>query len=446
MDMEMIWKLLRFGLFGAILLSMLGFQGCSTEQKVSANAETKQDRDVFCRWMRTQFVFKDRSLDSMKNDINQTYITVVKQRYHDQAKLFSPHNETIESIFAAEIKGGQLDVIVNNDLKKNLTYIYGLLENDIPGFIDFLRYHGLESAEFNKHDQALAYKDVIKKYYGLMQLLFASPDYFTETEYLCSVANRFFEFFFRPATWDQSKKILTNPMLYPIARVFYSTMWYYLTGHGWKHWNRECLEALKKEHDLGKTIVYIASGDDVYQLFKYGIYNIEVIDPMPVQPKFCAEGWAWLIRDDGIGDKIALKFADKELELKRVEFKTHGTFKATEYTGGHGEDVQKITTRWSIYDKKTGKQLGNWVINRRFATQDDFIMNKNKALLISFNEFYFVTTMNPVKSWGIVLNQFEENFKIHIKQLRAPITKQIAQNMQVADTSQASFIGLGSQT
>jgi len=180
-------------------------------------------------------------------------------------------------------------------------------------------------------------------------------------------------------------------------------------------------------------------------LFKHGIYNIESIDPLlPSQPKFYADGWSWIIREDGIGDKIELKFEDKEITLKRVEFRTYGTFKAKLHTGLE-EDVQKSMTRWGIYDKQSGKQLGNWVIHRRFATQDDFIMDKKKVLLLSFNELYFVTTITPTRSWGIDLDKFQDDFKVYVKQLRAPVTKQVALNMQAADVSAFSFIALGSQ-
>jgi len=424
----------------------MGFQGCSQEQKVSPNAETKQAEDVFGRWITTQYVFKDRALTSMKDVLhdNDSYSTAVKQKYGQHAALLAPLNHMIEAIFATEIKNKQLDIVLDNNITRNLGYIYELLEHDIPGFVDFLRHHGLESEHVNQDDKNVNFHDVIKKYCWFMQLLFAC-DSSLETEYLFSCANRFFEFFFRPDTWNYSKKLLTDPVLFPIARVFYSIIWFYLSGQGWKHWNGACLDALKKEHDAGKKIIYIASGTDIYQLFKHKIYNIESIDPLlPSQPKFYADGWSWLIREDGIGDKITIKFDERELELKRVEFRVYGTFRAKLHTGLE-EDVQKNMTRWAIYDKKSGKQLGNWVIHRRFATQDDFIMDKNKALLVSFNELYFITTSNPVKNWGIDPELFQDNFSIYVKQLRAPVTKQMGLNMQAADVSELGFIALGSQ-
>ena len=143
----MIHRLLSRFRFLAIIIGLIGFQGCSQEQKVSKTAETKQAEDVFGRWINTQNVFKDRSLASMKDDVNEAYITAVKQKYQDQVALLAPLNELIESIFAADIKNGQLDVVLNDGLKKNLFYIYGLLENDLPGFIAFLRHHGLESVK-----------------------------------------------------------------------------------------------------------------------------------------------------------------------------------------------------------------------------------------------------------------------------------------------------------
>jgi len=438
-------KLKQLGLIIITLVCASLFSGCWNEQKVSQNPEAKKAEEVFGRWMNTQCVFHDRSLISMKDNVNEAYGLAVQKKYHDQAVLLKPLNELIESIFATDIKHEKLDVVVHDNLKKNLVYLYGLLENDLPGFIDFLRHHGLESNDVNTQDKAIDFHDVIKKYYGLMQLLFAHTDYIAETGYLFSSANRFFEFFFMPDTWKYGKAMLTDPALYPIARVFYATIWYYLSGHGWKHWNKACLDALKKEYDAGKKIVYIASGNDVYQLLRYGMYTIESIDPLlPSQPKFYADGWSWIVRENGIGDTIALTFDDTELELKRVEYRTYGTFKALLHTGLE-EEVQKSKTRWGIYDKKTGKQLGNWIIHRRFATQDDFIMDKTKVLLVSFNELYFLTTVTPEKSWGIDPEKFQNDCTMYVKQLRRPVTKQVALNMQAADASEFGFIALGSQ-
>jgi len=428
-----------------MMLGVLSFSGCSQEQKPCKNPETKNANDLFERWILRQKVFKDLTTESMNQHINEGYITAVKAMYREQAKIFEPMNDLIESIFAGEIKNGELHITLNDGLKRNVSFLYNLLDHDIAGFVDFLRHHGLESNELNKRDKEADYHDVIRQYYGIIQLLFANPDTFVESEYLFSLSNRLFEFFYGPKTWVHGQKMLSEHAMYPVARVFYATIWRFLSGLGWRDWNKTCLDALKKECDAGKKIIYIASGNDLYQLFKHGIYNIESIDPLlPSQPKFYADGWSWIIRDNGIGDKIELKFEHTELELRRVEFRTYGTFRAKLHTGLE-EDVQKSMTRWAIYDKKSGKQLGNWVINRRFVTQDDFIMDNKKVLLLSFNELYFVTSTNPSKTWGIDPDKFPNDFRIYVKQLRAQVTKEIAQHMKLADESEFSFIALGSQ-
>src|SRR5579862_5571091 len=98
----------RFYRFIIIIFGLIGFQGCSQEQKVSPNAETKQAEDVFGHWITTQYVFNDRALTSMKDALNDTYSTIVRQKYEQHETLLAPLNHIIEAIFATEIKNKQL--------------------------------------------------------------------------------------------------------------------------------------------------------------------------------------------------------------------------------------------------------------------------------------------------------------------------------------------------
>ena len=224
-------------------------------------------------------------------------------------------------------------------------------------------------------------------------------------------------------------------------------MWFHLVGEGWKDWHQNCLDALKKEHDQGKRITYLAGGNDMYQLVKHGIYNIDIIDPMlPSQPDYYAEGWLWLIKKNGLGDKIIFNF-DKNTTviMKRVGYKEFELFDASLSTG----DTVKIRhskTTWNLYNKKNMKKLGTITIDRRFARQADLVINKNakKALLFSFNEMYFVDAPQSFGGWGIDTSVVKQDTKIFVKQLRKPITKSTWAHLRKADASSFSFILLGS--
>src|SRR5579872_7331697 len=172
----------RWGMLLGMTVGILGFSGCSQEQKPCKNPETKNEHDLFERWILRQKVFKDRTMESMSEHINESYITAVKNMYRADAKLFEPIKDLIESIFAGEVKNGELNISLNDALKRNLNYIYGLLDHDIAGFVDFLRHHGLESNELNNRDKEADYHEVIRLYYGIMQLLFANTDTFVESE------------------------------------------------------------------------------------------------------------------------------------------------------------------------------------------------------------------------------------------------------------------------
>src|ERR1700733_1512605 len=115
----------RFGLAPIMVLGMvvgtLAFSGCSQEQKQCKNPETKNENELFERWILRQKVFKDLPMESMNAHVNEGFITAVQAQYREQAKTFEPMNDLIESIFAGEVKNGELAITLNDSLKRNLS-------------------------------------------------------------------------------------------------------------------------------------------------------------------------------------------------------------------------------------------------------------------------------------------------------------------------------------
>jgi hypothetical protein len=102
-------------------------------------------------------------------------------------------------------------------------------------------------------------------------------------------------------------------------------------------------------------------------------------------------------------------------------------------------------TTWIIYDRDSGTRLGRLVINRRFCNQADFASGPGKALLMSFNELFFVATADVKKSWGINPEKFSTDFKMYVKQLRKPLTREVILNIRKGEESPLQFLSLGSE-
>lgn len=432
---------------GVLVVMIVGLSGCSLDR---SGRETKKAEELFGKWIATQKVFNDIAPAAMSKDLPETYPLLIENRYRIIKPMLAPLAGVMHKVFVCSFDPdgdiNQIDFDV--PLVSNLAKATRLLDHDMPGFINYLKRIGLNSPAIQSHDKATPFKEVIRQYNGFLQLFFLQkPDYIDrEFDYLRAVANRMFEFGFGPATWPQFYQLLLTPGDHPIARLMYAAIWYYLAGNGWKHWHRECLDNLKLASDQGKRVVYIAGGNDIYQLIKHGIYNIDLIDPiLPTQPTYYSEGWAWLVRSEGLGDQILFTFKDRTLVAERTEYKHLGFFKAKLCTGEWGDISQSLTT-WTISDKLSGKELGTWVIHRRFATQADFRPDMTKELLISFNELYFVATQNPAKTWGINPTLFDDGFSVYVKQLRRPVTKAMIENMGTADASDFNFIALGTET
>ncbi len=440
-------KMVMKGIIGVAVLSVLPFGGLNAESRVMGQ--------VFSRWIdksdpHFQYVFRDVNVQSMAQEIDAGWQKLFNERY------FNPKakKNTFSNFFvAAGIRPSPTEKIENGGVfsvsaKQELTTIFGLLQNDIPGFIAYLKKSGLEDAELNKKEAAANFNAVIDHHKSMMSALFASSDCVVENEYLFSVANHFFEYCFSSPTWSAFNNILKTPMDYPIARLLYSTMWYNLAGNGWKDWHETTLKVLQNKcRKPGQYVTYIAGGSDIYQLLNHDIYTIKVIDPMlPSQPKYYSEGWDWLVRgvgiDGGINDELTITTNGKQLLLKRVSYQETGSFKANLSTK-EAKDIPQSVTVWDVCDQISGEKLGEITFDRRFCNQADFTTKLGQNLLISFNELFFITTQEE-DSWGINPRQFPKDFTLFVKQLRRPVSKDIACHLRQAENSSLSFIKLGS--
>lgn len=436
-------RIFSFGsLFLTLIVGTVSFQGCGTR-----TIEKKTDDQVFGKWMKTQQVFNDQDLEGMNEHLSPAYVSSIKTKYAEMHTYLEPIKGVVETIYNTKIPGGPetFNITLTDGLKDKLGKLYAMMDHDMPSFIEYLKNLGLATQARNDADLAGEFKDIIKQCRGLTELFFAQPNARLETDYMRAVGNRFFEFCFSPQTWPLFEEIINKPELHPLGRILYATIWYYLAGNGWKHWNSACLDELKKEAGKGKKIVYIAGGSDVFQMISRGIYNIEVIDPiLPSQPKYYSEGWDWLVKPDGLGDEVTFTAADKNIYMKRTNYTENGTFKARLVTDVIA-DIPNSITEWTIYAKDTNKQLGIFTISRRFCTQKDFFINAQRAMVTSFNELYFLVSPNPQKSWGINPELFDSEYQIYVKQLREPVTLEEMFNMRRTEQSDFSFIALGTE-
>jgi hypothetical protein len=407
-------------------------------------SKTKEAQNVFKKWISDgdfhQYVFKDIPISTMCNKLNSQFTNTFNSLTTDK------HNAQHLLMRVFHIKPEQ-EFTLNEKNINILTQIYNSLDTDINNFFQILISNKNSGLSLNKNEEKENFLTILDKYTSFMSLILANNNWDEIYNYYFSLANRFFEYSFGEKNWDNFKKYLIDPALWPITRLVYSTLWRTLSGFGWKDWAQETLNALTYETSQGNTIVYIAGGCDVYQLLRHNINNIEVIDPiLPTQPKYYIKNWHWFIKENsknnGIGDTFILITKDnKKLTLKRTSYKTYGNFTAT-LSSNKKITLPKSITRWDVYNN-LNKKIGHVTFKRRFCKQKDFDPAPNKKLLISFNELYFITTKDRSDSWGIDPTKFYKNTKIYVKQLRTPVTKKVLCHLCAADRLPFSFIKLG---
>ena len=392
-------------------------------------------------------------LTTISAKLDDSFLDCFRTQYESSISLLKPLNPLLSVLSGSCINeyGYLLEPPINSFLKENLEIIYDTIQKDMLNFLSILN-----ESEFLAPENVQSEKDgesshnIIEKYNGLFQLLFANANEEEQKEYLFAVSNRFFEYCFQEDTFPAFERLLLNKEAYPLARMLYAVTWYNLAGNGWKNWHEESLKNLKALADEGNQIVYIAGGSELYQLMKAGIYNIKNIDPqLPSQPKYYADGWEFLINGSdptgGLGDKIVFTFEDRVITMERTDFKVHATTFKARIAMGDVIEIPASTTVWAISDQE-GNLLGQYTLERRFCQQSDFDYEPNKALLFSFNELYFIALSNLSNGWNIDPVKISYKLPIVIKQLRRPITKEMIVNMHIAcllNNTDFHYIALG---
>ncbi|MBY0353172.1 hypothetical protein K2W90_02295 [Candidatus Babeliales bacterium] len=422
------------------------------------NAKTitiKSEADVFKKWHEWQGVFAQHNIQDAKNLLDTFFSLSFKRIYEDKIYalrhlrpfLISLTNNTINE------HGHQFRPFLDATFKKNIADLYDLLEQDILAFIQFLNDHNFASEmTLAKQESHENWNQTIDSYTALLNALFPYTinNIAVGTELQFEIANRFFRFCFSPETFPIFQNMLNEQKNLPAARLLYATIWYHLAGTGWKNWSAQALKNIKEQASQGKKIVYIAGGSDVLQLLKNGVYNITIVDPqLPSQPKYYTNEWEWLIKgegsDGGIGDCLTIDSGEQKITLRRSLYKPLGSFFKARLADGQIIALEKSFTTWDIFDEQNNK-LGTYSLERRFAEQADFIAHKAKALVISFNELYFISLPDCLNGWGIEPHKFSQNLTLFVKQLHEPVGKQEVCAMRMASLINASdfrFLALG---
>lgn len=428
-----------------LLLTIVSFIALSSS---AAGMTSKRAEDVFKKWLSWQQIMPERNVASMTDHLNDNFLVSFRQQYEKTAPALEPLTPFLNTLTASHINqhGYFLRTPISEPLVANLSGLYHLVQNDMNGFIDFLKHSNFLPTKKTYPEIIVNWSDdTIDQYTALFDLLFAHPQEQARSEYLFSVANQFYEHCFAPESFNDFERNLLDKESHPIAQMLYTVTWLNLAGNGWKHWHENSLATLKDRADNGHQIVYIAGGSDIYQLIKAGIYNIKNIDPqLPSQPKYYTDEWQF-IASGKIGDTIMFSFDNRTITMQRVGFQMPGTTFKARIASGEIIEIPHSTTTWQLTDEQ-GKVLGQYILDRRFCQQADFASTPNKTLLISFNELYFVCLPDILHGWHIEPSQFDTNFSIVVKQLRKPVSKQMAVNMRIASMLNATdfkFIALG---
>ncbi len=400
-------------------------------------AAARSSEDIFKKWLTWQHLFGDDRLDAGRNvdaELSLKLWTALPVELRPQLGFIGlpTGRQPTEADFnasAAELKA-----------------VYREIDSDMGAFVARLQRTGFSTEALNQREESGQRTATSEDYRMLLDALLSREESKDTDRALLAAANRMYEYAFSESGFPRFRQNLDQARYRSIARLFWSNIWYHLSGTGWRYWHEDALNALRTETDAGKEVVYIAGGTDIYHLIRRGVYRIRNIDPIfPSQTKYYSEGWEFLIKgagpDGGLGDEIAFSSGALRLKLKRTGYVENGSFQTPTLSNQASVTIPISTTTWKIYDAEN-KEIGYYILERRFATQEDFTIGANRALLISFNELAYVADPGP-RGWGIDPSKFARNFVVHVKQLRKPVSRAMILNMRAAEESDFSFIRLG---
>ena len=326
----------------------------------------------------------------------------------------------------------------------------------------------------------------VERYHRLQQAAVALPAERLRHEARLVLGERLLGLMVGEARQAEYRALIRGPAGIPLMAAGCESVWQGLSGTGWRLWRDGALAALRRRSEAGHEVVYLAGGTDVYTLLRHGVRRIRVIDPIfPVQRPFYCRGWRLLLRgrfrDGGIGDRIVIRpirarppsrpsrpaapgrgagmeegngngngngngrnkkgkgkgkaartrraeaaieppaVVGEPLVLTRVAYRETGTLEAGTMNDGSRCRLPSSVTRWRV-DGGGRDEPGYLVFERRFMTQADLRAHPERALLISFNELYYVLSPRD-DNWGIDPRRFPAGLTIHVKQLRRPLDR-----------------------
>ena len=223
-------------------------------------------------------------------------------------------------------------------------------------------------------------------------------------------------------------------------------MWKNFSVKNWECWHENCINQLKQAAAENKKIIYIHGGYDICQLLRSGIYSFTIIDLFLDQHERTKT--EWLIKSDednlGIGDKLIFEWENKTLILERKSFETTDTFSLQTPHEQKLEMIASITT-WAVMNDAQ-ETLGLIKFVRRPLRSADLEYQKNKIILMSFETLFHSAIPDFLGGYGVDVKNLDPHFSLAVKQLRAPVSKEIMLNMRIAtllNLSDFQFISLG---
>lgn len=409
--------------------------------------QTAKAFDVFHKWFDCQDVYHDRDFNDRAEALDDSFLLAFKNNYETFFSELKELNPFLSGLSNNQINeyGYQLRLPLDETMKLRIALMHQLFDKDFSALVECFAINQVTSRALNSQELLTTPALVIEKYKALLRILFSHPNKISENEYCFAAANRIFEWCFSGDTAQLYQSFFTNEAFHPFARFLNTIIWYYLIGDGWKHWHAGCLTDLQQEASAGKEVVYIAGGSDLIPLLKNRIYSIRVIDPfLPSQTSYYSEGWHFLVQGD-IGDEIIFNHEFQHITLRRSLQQENGRFYVKLSTGSV-EELPHTTTIWDIIDKNE-KRLGNIIIERRLAANNDFIPQQDKTLVMSYDEATYIALPETLNGWGIDITQFDKTFKLFIKQLRTPITRIELYNLRISSLlnhANLKFINFGS--
>ncbi|QQR48667.1 hypothetical protein IPF37_03825 [bacterium] len=405
----------------------------------------KTAQEVFGDLFLTQKIYADCNLTTMSTQLNDDFVKAFEHQCECNAVTLNSAYPFITRLTGQD--GVPFDRPINPIFYNNLSTIYHYLENSDPALIDFLQTLHMSTPEtlmieHDTHGAELA----VEKYSILFEMFFAQSSTHAQKTYSLAAANRIFELCFGVNTFNMCYRAYLNTWQYSILRFFYVGMWKNFSVESWHCWHENCINELKQKAAENKKIIYIHGGYDICQLLRSGIYSFTIIDLFLNQHENAKT--EWLIKSDqdnlGIGDKLIFKWEDKTLTLERKSIETADTFSLHTPNEQKLEMMASVTT-WTVTND-TQETLGLIKFVRRPLKSADFEYHKNKIILMSFDTLFHTAIPDFLGGYGIDVKNLDPHISLAIKQLRAPVSKEVMLNIRIAtllNLSDLQFISLG---